>query len=197
MTHSTLVHRRKTPASSNPFAVRDTNWGHVIREINGLPPFVSYAGSGHWNDLDSLMIADGAFDGITTDERQTMFSFWSIACSPMIIGADITNLDPGDLAILTNSEVIAINQAAIPPKPVSTSGEQQVWYSKQADGSFAVGLFNFGAASAQVTARFTDVGAGSAMNVRDLVSHTDLGQSSGSFAATIPSHGSRLVRLTP
>jgi alpha-galactosidase len=174
-----------------------TDWAHVVREINGLPPFASYAGAGHWNDLDSLMLGNGAFDGITTTERQTMFSFWAIGCSPLIIGADLTNLDTADLAILTNSEVIAINQAAVAPKAVATSSSEQVWYSKQADGSIAVGLFNFGASATQVSARFSDVGGTSAMSVRDLVSHTDLGPSSASFSATLAAHGSRLLRLTP
>jgi hypothetical protein len=175
----------------------DTDWAHVVREINGLPPFAPYAGPGHWNDLDSLMIGNGSFDGITPDERQTMFSFWALATSPLIIGADITKLDAADLAILTNSEVIAVNQAAVPPRAVSTATSQQVWYSQQKDGSVVVGLFNFGSASAQVTASFSAVGAASSMSVRDLVTHTDLGRSTGSFAATLATHASRLVRLTP
>jgi alpha-galactosidase len=182
----------------------DTNWTHVAREIFGLgttrgllnPNFVPYAGPGHWNDLDSLMIGEGTFDGITTDERQTQFSFWAMVGSPLIIGSDLTKLDAGDYAILTNSEVIAVNQSGIPAKPVSTASNQQVWYSKQADGSIAVGLFNFDATSAQVTAKFSDVGASSTMSVHDMVSHTDLGQSSTSFSATLPEHGSRMLKLT-
>jgi hypothetical protein len=175
----------------------NTNWAHVVREINGLPPFINYGGPGHWNDLDSLMIGSGSFDGITADERQTMFSFWAIATSPMIIGADITHLDAADLAILTNTEVIAVNQAAVAPKVVSAATMQQVWYSKQADGSIAVGLFNLGASTAQVSANFSAVGAASSMNVRDLVSHTDLGRSTTQFTATLATHASRLLRLTP
>jgi hypothetical protein len=182
----------------------DTNWTHVNREIFGLgttrgllnPNFVPYGGPGHWNDLDSLMIGEGDFDGITTDERQTQFSFWSIVGSPLIIGSDLTKLDDGDYAILTNSEVIAVNQSGIPAKPVSTASNQQVWYSKQADGSIVVGLFNFDASSAQVTATFGDIGAGSTMQVRDMVSHTDLGSSNTSFSATLATHASRMLKLT-
>jgi alpha-galactosidase len=175
----------------------DTNWDHVVREINGLPQFAQYAGPGHWNDLDSLMIGNGSFDGITTDERQTMFSFWAIGTSPLIIGSDITKLDAGDLAILTNSEVIAVNQAAVPAKAVSTAATAQVWYSKQKDGSIVVGLFNFGATSTQVSAKFSDVGASASMSVRDLVTHMDLGSMSGSFNATLPTHASRLLKFSP
>jgi alpha-galactosidase len=174
----------------------DTNWAHVVREINGLPPFAQYGGPGHWNDLDSLMIGNGSFDGITADERQTMFSFWAIAASPLIIGADITKLDAADLAILTNSEVIAVNQAAIAPQVVSNATNQQVWYAKQKDGSIVVGLFNFDSTSAKVTATFGTIGAGSSMNVRDLVERTDLGMSTGSFSAMLATHASRLLRLT-
>jgi hypothetical protein len=182
----------------------DTNWTHVEREIFGAgstrgllnPNFVPYAGPGHWNDLDSLMLGQGSFDGITTDERQTQFSFWSIVGSPLIIGSDLTKLDAGDYAILTNSEVIAVNQSGLPAKPVSTASNQQVWYTKQADGSIALGLFNFGAASAQVTATFSAVGAGTTMKVHDMVTHTDLGSSTGSFGATLAAHASRMLRLT-
>jgi hypothetical protein len=175
----------------------NTNWAHAVREINGLPPFINYGGPGHWNDLDSLMIGNGSFDGITADERQTMFSFWAIATSPLIIGADITNLDAADLAILTNTEVIAVNQAAVAPKVVSAATNQQIWYSKQADGSIVVGLFNLDAGSVQVSADFSAVGAASSMSIRDLVTHTDLGRSTTRFAATLPAHASRLLRLTP
>lgn len=175
----------------------DTNWAHVIREINGLPPFAQYGGPGHWNDLDSLMIGNGSFDGITADERQTMFSFWALATSPLIIGADLTKLDAADLKILTNTEVIAVNQAGVAPQAVSTATNQQVWFSKQKDGSIVVGLFNFDATSAQVTATFSAVGAASSMSVRDLVTHTDLGRSTTSFSATLATHASRLLRLTP
>jgi hypothetical protein len=175
----------------------DTNWAHVVREINGLPPFAPYGGPGHWNDLDSLMIGNGSFDGITADERQTMFSFWALATSPLIIGADLTKLDAADLKILTNTEVIAVNQAGIAPQAVSAATNQQVWFSKQKDGSIVVGLFNFDATSAQVTATFSAVGAASSMSVRDLVTHTDLGKSTNSFSATLATHASRLLRLTP
>jgi alpha-galactosidase len=174
-----------------------TNWTHVVRVIDALPPFAQYSGPGGWNDMDSLEIGAGAKDGITPDERQTCFSFWAINTAPLYIGADITALDPADLKILTNNEVIAVDQAAIPAKAVSTASTSQVWYSKQLDGSIVVGLFNFSSGSTQLTATFGQIGAGASMKVRDLVSQTDLGTSTTSFSATLPTHGSRLVRLTP
>ena len=174
-----------------------TNWAHVVRVINALPPFASYAGPGHWNDLDSLEIGAGGGDGITATERQTTFSFWAISAAPLYIGADIGALDQADLAILTNADVIAVDQAGVPAKAVSTASNQQVWYAKLPDSGIAVGLFNFDTSSVAVTARFSDVGASASMTVRDLVRQTDLGKMSTSFSATLAGHASRLLKLTP
>jgi alpha-galactosidase len=174
-----------------------TNWAHVARVIGALPPFAQYAGPGHWNDLDSLEIGAGSGDGLTATERQTVFSFWAIGAAPLYIGADVTTLDASDLAILTNPEVIAVDQAGIAAKAVSTASNQQVWYAKQTDGSVVVGLFNFDTTSVQVTAKLSDVGAASSMAVRDLVAQTDLGTTTTSFVATLAGHASRLIKLTP
>jgi alpha-galactosidase len=174
-----------------------TNWAHVVRVINTLPPFAPYAGPGHWNDLDSMEIGAGSGDGITATERQTTFSFWAISSAPLYIGADVTALDQTDLAILTNPEVIAVDQSGVPAKAVSTASNQQVWYAKLLDGSITVGLFNFDTSSVAVTAKFSDVGASASMSVRDLVSQTDLGKMSTSFSATLAGHASRLLKLTP
>jgi alpha-galactosidase len=174
-----------------------TNWEHVSRNITSVAPWVQYAGPGGWNDLDSTEIGNGSHDGITADERRTMFSFWSISAAPLSLGTDPTSMDPTDLTLLTNKEVIAVDQAGIAGRPVSTATNQQVWYTKNPDGSFIVGLFNLDASTATVTAKWSDVGAGSSMNVRDLWSQTNLGSMSASFSASVPSHGTRLLKLTP
>jgi hypothetical protein len=174
-----------------------TNWTHVYRVITSFVPFAQYSGPGHWNDLDSLELGGGSKDGLSADEKQTMFSYWSINAAPLYLGADATvRLDATDLKIITNKEVIAVDQAAVPAKAL-TSGTTQVWYAKQTDGSIVVGLFNFGTSSANVSTSLSALGAASSMKVRDLVSQTDLGSSSGSFSAMLPTHGSRLIKLTP
>ena len=144
-----------------------------------------------------MEIGAGSGDGISATERQTTFCFWAISAAPLYIGADVTALDQADLAILTNQEVIAVDQAGVPAKAVSTASNQQVWYAKLPDGGIAVGLFNFDTSSVAVTAKFSDVGASASMSVRDLVSQTDLGKMSTSFSATLAGHASRLVKLTP
>jgi hypothetical protein len=170
-----------------------TNWAHVVRNINAMPPWVSYGGPGGWNDLDSLEIGNGDKDGLTADERQTYFSFWAINASPLFVGADASSLDAGDVKILTNSEVIAVNQAGVPAKPLSGNN---VYYAKLPDGSINVGLFNFNTGTASASVKFSDVGGGASMKVRDLVAKMDLGSMSGSFSASLPAHGSRLIKLT-
>ncbi len=126
-----------------------------------------------------------------------MFSFWAISAAPLYLGAPLANLDAADLALVTNSEVIAVDQSGVAGRAVSTSSTAQVWYSKNADGTLNVGLFNFGDGAAQVSVKWSDVGAASSVKVRDAVSHTDLGVMAASFSAQLPAHGSRLLKLTP
>jgi len=171
-----------------------TNWAHVVRNINAMPPWVSYGGPGGWNDLDSLEIGNGDKDGLTLDERRTYFSFWAINASPLFLGADASSLDAADLALSTNPEVIAVDQAAVPAKPLAGN---KVYYAKLPDGGINVGLFNFGDAAANVSVKFGDVGGVAAMKVRDLWAKSDLGSMSSSFSAALPRHGSRLIKLTP
>jgi alpha-galactosidase len=179
------------------YSGKRTDWAHLKREMTALPPFVQHAGPGHWNDMDSTEIGNGDTDGISATERQTQFSYWAINCAPIYLGTDPTSFDADDLKILQNKEVIAVHQAGVPAKPVSTATTAQVWYSNQADGSVVVGLFNLGDGAAMVSAAFSAIGAGSTMKVRDLVSQTDLGASTTSYGASVPAHGSRLLRLTP
>ncbi len=72
-----------------------------------------YGGPGAFNDYDSIEVGNGANDGLTVAERQTQLSLWALASSPLILGTDLTNLDRADLALLDNTDVIAVDQDAI------------------------------------------------------------------------------------
>ena len=74
---------------------------------------------------------------------------------------------------------------------------QQVWAAHNPDGSVTVALFNLGSSTATVTAKWSDLGLSGSAAVRDLWSHTALGSFTGSFSASLPKHGSRLLRVTP
>ncbi|HEV3170736.1 MAG TPA: CBM35 domain-containing protein [Actinocrinis sp.] len=173
-------------------------WNNSVKQRwDDVVQWIPDAGPGHWNNLDSLDVGNGQMDGITDAERQSYVTLWAIEGAPLYVGDDLTKLDGYGLSLLTNDEVIAVDQAGNPAKPVSQSSDQQVWYARNADGSYTVALFNLGDSTATVTANWNDLGISGSARIRDLWSHTDLGSATGSFSASLPSHGSRLLRITP
>ncbi len=173
-------------------------WNNSVKQRwNDVVQWIPDAGPGHWNNLDSLDVGSGKMDGLTEAERQSYTTLWAIEAAPLYIGDDLTQLDNYGVSLLTNDEVIAINQAGIPAKPVSQAGDQQVWYNRNADGSYTVALFNLGAAPATVTADFAQLGISGQTQIRDLWSHRDVNGGNGNFSANLPAHGSRLLKVTP
>ncbi|MFI9486661.1 X2-like carbohydrate binding domain-containing protein [Promicromonospora sp. NPDC052451] len=176
-----------------------TTWPNIARLFPQAEQWWRSTGPGGFGDLDSLNVGNGRMDGLTQDERRTATTLWAISAAPMYTGNDLTRLDAFGLGLLTNKEVIAVNQAAIPAHPVSTAGKRQVWYSLQDDGSYVVGLFNLGSTDADVTADWTDLGLTDGRHqVRDLWARKNLGRFTDGFTATdVPPHGVRLLRVTP
>jgi hypothetical protein len=175
-----------------------TNWAmRVSLRFTDVPKWVQYAGPGHWNDLDSLEVGNGSTDGLSADEKQSTITLWSIESAPLLLGTDLTKLDAADLKLLTNKEVIAVDQAGHPAHPVSQSAQQQVWLAKNPDGSYTVALFNLGSASATVNATWSELGIKGSASVRDLWAGKDLGTQASGFGATLASHASRLLRVVP
>lgn len=162
-----------------------------------VPAWTPHTGPGGWNDLDSLNVGNGKMDGLTEAERRSYMTLWAISASPLYSGDDLTKLDEFGLSLLTNREVIAVDQQGIPARPVTPSGNQQVWGMKNADSSYTVALFNLGEASANVAAYWTSFGFSGKAAVRDLWSHRDLGERNDVISAKLPAHGSRLFRVTP
>ena len=173
-------------------------WNNSVKERwDDVVAWIPDAGQGHWNNLDSLDVGNGTMDGISDTERQSYMTLWAIEAAPLYTGDDLTTLDSYGLSLLTNDEVLKVDQTGVPAKPVSQTSDQQVWYAHNPDGSVTVALFNLGAAPAEVTANWNDIGIGGAATVRDLWSHQNLGTAHGSFGATLPAHGSRLLRMMP
>ena len=159
---------------------------------NGHEP---YAGPGHWNDPDMLEVGNGR---LTPDEMYAHFSLWSLLASPLLIGCDMSRMDPLTVSIFSNDEVIAVNQDALgkQAKRVGKDGETEVWAKPMSDGSLAVGLFNRGAAEASCAARWSDLGLSGSRMVRDLWRQKDLGSFEDSFSTPVRSHGVVLVRIS-
>ena len=134
---------------------------------------------------------------MTDDENRTQMSLWCLLASPLIAGADLRTVSPSTLAILTNSEVIAIDQdrLGLQGHRVAAQGPLEVWAKQLSDGSKAVGLFNRGEGSMPITAYFKDLGVGETAEVRDLWNRKDLGTFKEAFTAEVPMHGVVMLRV--
>jgi alpha-galactosidase len=161
---------------------------------DALAPFVK---PGHWNDPDMLEVGNG---GMTDDEYRTHMSLWSILAAPLLAGNDLRTMSPAVSNILTNREVIAINQdkEGKQGRRVSKTGDQEIWSRPLVGGAHAVGLFNRSSAATKITVKWADVGLTSApTQVRDLWSRTNVTPVSAEFSATVPPHGVLLLRVAP
>ncbi len=160
-------------------------------EQNGLE---RYAGPGHWNDPDMLEVGNGH---MSHDEYLTHMSLWSLLAAPLLAGNDLSKVSPADLAILTNKEVIAVDQDSkgAQGRRVAEEGPLEVWAKPLADGSYAVGLFNRGESANPVSLELKDIGFHGSAKVRDLWAHRDLGSFAGTYTATVPRHGAVLLKV--
>jgi len=172
-------------------------WNSFSSRFTIAPRWVGDGGPGGWNDLDSLDVGNGARDGLSNDERQTYMTLWAIESAPLSIGDNLTSLDSYGLSLLTNTEVIAVDQAGYQAHPISQASSQQVWFARNGDGSYTVALFNLGSSTATVSVNWSSLGFSGSASVRDLWSHTNLGTISNSFSATLNTHASRLLKVTP
>jgi alpha-galactosidase len=124
-----------------------------------------------------------------------------LLAAPLIAGNDLRNMRPEIHDILTNKEVIAVNQDALgrEGERVAKNGDLEVWAKQLKDGSRAVILLNRGAAEQQISANWEDLGypSGVSASVRDLWQHKDLGKFTGKFSAAVPSHGVVMVIVKP
>ncbi|KAF0096036.1 MAG: alpha-galactosidase [Puniceicoccaceae bacterium 5H] len=164
----------------------------------------SFAGPGHWNDPDMLVIGSvGWGDSVrptrlTREEQCTHFGLWCLLSAPLLLGCDLLELDAFTLRLLTNEEVIAINQDALGRQAVRVGGgaETAVLAKPLADGGLAIGLFNLGEQPRPVTLCWDDLLIQGPRSVRDLWSRQDEGVYDLEFAVTLPPHGMKLVRLS-
>lgn len=153
-----------------------------------------YAGPGHWNDPDMLEVGNG---GMNADEYRTHMSLWVLLAAPLLAGNDLTHMSAETIALLTNREVIAVDQdpAGKQGDRVSAEGPMEIWARPLADGSKAVGLFNRHHAPMGIQLDFQQIGISGRAQVRDVWVRKDLGTVESPFHATVPAHGVILLRL--
>jgi len=176
------------------------DWGgmgvvHILDLQDGLE---SHAGPGHWNDPDMLEVGNG---GMTTTEYRSHFSLWCLLSAPLMAGNDLRTMSNEIKEILTNREVIAVNQdpLGLQGRRVKREGDREVWSKQLADGGRAVVLFNRGSQAAELSVSWTDIGYPQNLpaQVRDLWAAKDLGKLSGQFTAKVPSHGVVMISVKP
>ena len=176
------------------------SWGgmgvvHIIDQVAELYP---YAGPGHWNDPDMLEVGNGV---LTPAENRAHFSFWALLAAPLMAGNDLAAMTSEVREILTNREVIAVDQdpLGMQGRKVGDDGVREVWTKPLADGSKAVILFNRGSEEAPLVAEWEALGLypGTRALVRDLWTKQDQGVFSGRYEAKVSPHGVVMLRLTP
>jgi alpha-galactosidase len=173
--------------------IRDT-WESMTNigfRQNELAPF---AKPGHWNDPDMLEIGNG---GMTDAEYKTHMSLWAMLAAPLLAGNDLRSMSQPTLDILTNAEVIAIDQDKLGQqgKQVWKSGDQEVWTRPLSGGATAVAVFNRGKEETKVNVKWAELGLANKKTVRDLWLRQDISTAGPEYVVTVPTHGVVLLRV--
>lgn len=185
--------------------ITDT-WGSMAGIGFKQADLYSYASPGHWNDPDMLVVGNVGWgpnlhpSRLTVDEQYTHISLWCLLAAPLLIGCPIEQIDEFTLSLLTNDEVLDVNQDPLgqQARRIAQKDNTEVWAKKMEDGSYAVGLFNRDPWYKQnVTAGWEDIGLEGKRRVRDLWRQKDIGTVESSFTADVPAHGVVLVRILP
>ncbi len=202
-------------AHANQWRISDDfwdKWPALLEQFERLRKWTPFNGPGHWPDADMLPL--GTLDlgrrqtRFTPDEQVTMLTLWSIARSPLILGADLTKLDDATLALITNDEVIAVDQASAGGHQISNHDGLVAWLADipgSPDKYLAV--FNTRdqptpaktdstVSLVRVPVKATELGFAGTFKVRDLWRRTDLGEFPDEFSPAIPWHGAGLYRIS-
>jgi alpha-galactosidase len=199
--------------------IRDS-WHALYNTVFTLDRWAPFAGPGHWNDPDMMVLGQVTTGSpmhptrLTPDEQYSEVSMFALLSAPMLIGCPIEKLDAFTLSLLTNAEVIAIDQDPLgsPARPHARADGVETWVKRLQDGGIAIGLFHtadYGRtpqshfrwgdeAQAEVTLDTRTLGIPDGALIRDLWRQHDIGTAPGRFAFSIPHHGVVLLRtLSP
>jgi alpha-galactosidase len=176
------------------------------KELTGAPSdrWAPYARPGHWNDPDMMVLGVVNFGGeqhptrLTPDEQYLHVTAWCMAAAPLLLGCDLDKLDAFTLGLVSNDEVLAVDQDALGKQAAlaSNDGNTLLVYARSlADGSRAVALYNLGGERARVTAKWSDLKLTGRHAVRDLWRQKDLGDFGDAFSMSVAPHGAELVKI--
>jgi alpha-galactosidase len=142
-----------------------------------------------------LEIGNGA---MSETEYKTHMSLWCMLAAPLLAGNDLRSMSPEILAILTNREVIAVNQDKLGKqgKQVWKSGDQEAWTRSLSAGAQAVAIFNRATEPAKITVKWADLGISGKWKMRDLWLHQNIEWPGAEYSVTVPGHGVMMLRLS-
>ncbi|VAX29489.1 alpha-galactosidase [hydrothermal vent metagenome] len=179
------------------------DWNRLYEIGFGQVENAKYAGPGHWNDPDMLVVGWVGWgpnlhqSALTADEQYTHVSLWSLLSAPLLLGNDLTKLDDFTLNLITNDEVIAVDQDKLGKQatPVIKTDNIQVWKKELSDGNIAVGIFNVGDETLDYKLDMKKLGVNEKVTLRDVWRQKDMGKLQNEFTARIPSHGVKLLKV--
>ncbi|KAL5231800.1 hypothetical protein ABZP36_030576 [Zizania latifolia] len=173
------------------------NWASMTSRADQNDRWASYAGPGGWNDPDMLEVGNG---GMSDAEYLSHFSIWALAKAPLLIGCDVRSMSQQTKNILSNWEVIAVNQdrLGVQGKKVQSDNGLEVWAGPLSNNRKAVVLWNRQSYQATITAHWSNLGlaASIAVTVRDLWAHSSLA-AQGQISALVAPHDCKMYVLTP
>jgi len=181
------------------------NWPELRDQFGYCRLWAPYIGPNHWPDADMLPLGllrlRGFSDGprltrLTHDEQITMMTLWCIFRSPLMMGGDLPTMGPFTLSLLTNQEVLAVDQHSSGNRLLFTHGEQIAWVANvPGTRQKYVALFNLGKSAQEITVSWRELGIRGKVPVRDLWKKSNLGRYAQRFSAEIDPHGAGLYRI--
>lgn len=186
--------------------ITDT-WASVKSIALDQDKSVAYAKPGNWNDPDMLVVGQVGWGNphpskLKPDEQYLHISLWSLFSAPLLIGCDMEKLDDFTLNLLTNDEVIEINQDPLGKEAVcvQTLGDMRIYVKELEDGSRAVGFCNFGQDLVDISYKgFDKLGLNGPFKVRDLWRQKDISNietKTGQLVLKVPAHGVVLYKFS-
>jgi hypothetical protein len=183
-------------------------WAATIRgQFPICAEWIPHAGPGHWPDPDMLPLGRISLKEqagparntrLTADEQRTTMTLWCIARAPLMFGGDPLSLDEATLALVTNDEVLAVNQRSRGGRQLSRTGESGVWAADAEEGGKYVALFNVGDDGPRgIAVGLAELGLDGPCEVRDLWACEDLPPCQDILSAEVPAHGAALYRVGP
>lgn len=205
-----LEHAEDLIANANMWRMTDDFWDHwdlLYGMFERCEKWNEFVGLGHWPDCDMLPLGhigirsvDGGgadrWTRFTKDEQVTMMTLWSIFRSPLMFGGELRDNDEWTLSLITNSEVLDVNQNSHSNRLVFREDDKIVWTAKGTNGETYLALFNAGDETISISVSLDQLGLHKEQNIRDLWKREDLGSITSLIEETLAPHSARLLKLS-